>query len=72
MARRYGSQELNKAYEMNGREKKRQYNERIVNFTLFCHSRLPKNVKSDTVYKKLDITENIIWAGRLCLHVCER
>ena len=90
MARRYGSQELNKAYEMNGREKKRQYNERILevehgsftplvawegkplNFTLFCHSRLPKNVKSDTVYKKLDITENIIWAGRLCLHVCER
>ena len=30
MARRYGSQELTKAYEMNEREKKRQYNERIL------------------------------------------
>ena len=30
MARRYGSQEINKAYEINEREKKRQYNERIL------------------------------------------
>ena len=30
MARRYESQELNKAYEINEREKKRQYNERIL------------------------------------------
>ena len=29
-ARRYESQELNKAYEINEREKKRQYNERIL------------------------------------------
>ena len=28
MARRYGSQELNKAYKINEHEKKRQYNER--------------------------------------------
>ena len=30
MARQYESQELNKAYEINEREKKRQYNERIL------------------------------------------
>ena len=30
MARRYESQELNKAYEINEREKKRQHNERIL------------------------------------------
>ena len=30
MARRYESQQLNKAYEINEREKKRQYNERIL------------------------------------------
>ena len=30
MARRYGSQELNKAYEINELEKKRQYNEQIL------------------------------------------
>ena len=30
MARRYESQELNKAYEINEREKKRQYNERTL------------------------------------------
>ena len=30
MVRRYESQELNKAYEINEREKKRQYNERIL------------------------------------------
>ena len=30
MARRYGSQELTKAYEINEHENKRQYNERIL------------------------------------------
>ena len=30
MARRYGSQELTKAYEINEREKKRHYNEQIL------------------------------------------
>ena len=30
MTQRYGSQELTKAYEINKREKKRQYNERIL------------------------------------------
>ena len=30
MARRYESQELSKAYEIKEREKKRQYNERIL------------------------------------------
>ena len=30
MARWYGSEELTKAYEINEREKKRQYNERIL------------------------------------------
>ena len=30
MARWYGSQELTKAYEINEREKKRQYNEQIL------------------------------------------
>ena len=30
MAQPYGSQELTKAYEINEREKKRQYNERIL------------------------------------------
>ena len=30
MARRYGSQELTKAYEVNEREKERQYNARIL------------------------------------------
>ena len=30
MAWRYGGQELNKAYEINEREKKRQYNEQIL------------------------------------------
>ena len=30
MAQRYGSQELTKAYEINEREKKSQYNERIL------------------------------------------
>ena len=30
MARRYGSQELTKTYEINEREEKRQYNERIL------------------------------------------
>ena len=30
MAQRYGSQELTKAYEINEREKKRQYNEQIL------------------------------------------
>ena len=30
MVRRYGSQKLNKAYEINERERKRQYDERIL------------------------------------------
>ena len=45
MARRYESQELNKAYEINEREKKRLYNEQIleveyVSFTLLVMTAL--------------------------------
>ena len=45
MARRYESQELNKAYEINECEKKRQYNEQIlevehVSFTLLVMTAL--------------------------------
>ena len=53
MARRYGSQELNKAYGINEREKTRQYNERFLYTPLVLTALGGKGREASKFYSRL-------------------
>ena len=72
MARRYGSQELNKAYKINEGKKKRQYNERILEVEHVSFTPLVMSDKERYSVIKNWISRKIPFALVNCVCMCVR